>query len=103
MEATLVVAMAGLKTASNTEGWNILDHTPGHNGFQHTWEAHRENLAGHLSRQDWNSVQWAVRDYLLEFVRERKVASNESPAKERLERKAEKLVAAIDVLTPFCK
>lgn len=102
METTLVTAMAGLRAAAKTGGWNIIDQAPGRDAFRCTWEDHRETLAGHLSRQDWNQIQRAVRDYLLEFARERQNASDRPPAKERLEEKAEKLDAAIKVLTPFC-
>lgn len=103
LHATFAMAGAGVHTASEIDGWNVIDLTPGRESFEQTWAKHQDVLAGHLSRQDWNSIQSGVLSYLIELSTQRPEKSNQPPARDRLTALKATIDHACAVLRPLCE
>ncbi|HEY8817147.1 MAG TPA: hypothetical protein VIP57_18860 [Candidatus Dormibacteraeota bacterium] len=101
-EATIALAARGTRVTTEGESWDALDEAPGKQTFERVWEAHRDILAGHLQRNDWNSVQGGASNYLLYFFVTRTGPPNKLPAKKGLEGLVEDLDKARAALLPFC-
>lgn len=78
MESTFIIALASVEVVSGAEDWATFDEAPGREAFERVWEAHRDVLAGHLNRRDWDTVQAAARNYLLTFYIDRDCAPNDA-------------------------
>jgi len=102
MEATVALAARGIRVALEGESWDAVDEAPGKETFERVWEAHRDVLAGHLRRNDWNSVQAGADNYLLYFYVTRTGPPNQPPAKKSLEGLSEDLDKARTALLPLC-
>lgn len=68
LSALFLDAAASLSVLGDAEAeawWSVLDALPGQEQFMRAWDEHRAVLAGHLTRNQWNVVDDAVRKYRL--------------------------------------
>jgi hypothetical protein len=102
MEGTVALAARGTRVASGSKSWEVLDEAPGKDTFEQVWGAHRDVLAGHLQRAQWDAVQTGATNYLLYFYVTRTGPPSEPPAKKALETLAIELDVARAALVPLC-
>lgn len=79
----------------------LFEATLGAFDLKEVWSDHREVLARHLKRREWDSISWAVTFYFVATVPE---SGSPVAASQKVYSGAEaELHAAADALSPYCQ
>lgn len=99
-DASFRRAANGMRDSLSSNGWAPFNRLPGETSFSDAWDLHGGDLAGHLTWNEWLSVETAVSHYLAI----RTMSQDDVPHVSRsvMDQAIERLGEGSEALRPYC-
>jgi hypothetical protein len=100
IDATFDMAQAGINTSLSRDDWYPFNEIPGRDSFFAAWEAHKADLAGHLTWSEWLDVARAVNFYFVLAAFDQR--NSPMAEQEVMNRTTAELGNGTKILRPYC-